>query len=88
MMPTYIKQFNSRGELLGTIGRKGMGPGEFSGPEFAALEVSNGHLIVWEEINRRLSVFTLKGERESHEVFDEGESIWKIRGLANGQIYY
>ena len=81
----HIKQFNSRGELLGTIGRKGMGPGEFSGPEF--VEVSNGHLIVWEEINRRLSAFTLKGEFIKATRFsDEGESIWKIRGLANGQI--
>ncbi len=81
----HIKQFNSRGELLGTIGREGQGPGELSLAEF--IEVLQDRLIVWEWGNRRSSVFNLKGEFIKATRFsDEGGLIWKIRKLPDGQI--
>lgn len=81
----HIKKFNSKGQLIGTIGREGQGPGELSLTEF--IEVLQDRLIVWEWGNRRSSVFNLKGEFiKAIRFSDEGGLIWKIRKLPDGQI--
>jgi len=82
---SHIKKFNSKGELAGTIGREGSGPGELSLAEF--IEVVQDRLVIWEWGNRRLSVFNLKGEfLKATRLSDEDVLPWKIRGLPNGQI--
>jgi hypothetical protein len=56
-----IQKFNSQGEYLLTIGRKGQGPGEFeylSGAQFD----KEGNLYITDRINKRISFFNLNGK--------------------------
>jgi hypothetical protein len=54
-----IKMFNSKGEFLKIIGKKGQGPGDFSWP--FRIEVTENRLVVWELRNQRISLLDLNG---------------------------
>jgi len=56
-----IRVFDSKGKLLRAFGRRGQGPGEFSGP--GSIEVMiNGNLVVNDFMNRRYSFLTPDGK--------------------------
>jgi hypothetical protein len=56
-----IRVFDSRGKLLRAFGRRGQGPGEFSGPGLRDV-MSNGNLIISDLMNRRYSILTPDGK--------------------------
>jgi len=54
-----IKVFSKKGRFEAAIGRKGLGPGEFSFPSGVA--VLGGRLFVADKLNRRIQVLELSG---------------------------
>jgi hypothetical protein len=54
-----IKVFSKRGRFEAAIGRKGLGPGEFSFP--SGVSVLGGRLFVADKLNRRIQVLELSG---------------------------
>jgi len=54
-----IKKFDASGAFLGTIGRAGQGPGEFSFP--VDVEFSKGRFFVLELMNFRISIINDQG---------------------------
>lgn len=58
---TVIKIFDVNGRFKRTIGRKGQGPGEFSRIDSFQI-TSKGELLVVDNVNRRLSYFSLTGD--------------------------
>lgn len=56
-----IRVFDRNGKLIRAFGRKGQGPGEFSGP--GSIQVTaDAKLLVFDVLNGRLSVLTLDGK--------------------------
>jgi hypothetical protein len=55
-----VKLFSQRGELRGTIGRTGDGPGEFRLPQ-ALLALPNGGLAVLDQLHRAVATFDPSG---------------------------
>lgn len=51
-----ILVFNDGGELVQNVGREGRGPGEFQ--SIAAIDLSEGRLVVYDSILSRLSIFS------------------------------
>ncbi len=56
-----IRVFDSKGKLLRTFGRRGQGPGEFSGPGGIKV-MPDGVLVVSDVLSRRITYFNLKGK--------------------------
>lgn len=52
--------FNDAGERIGTIGRRGEGPGEFNSPTY--LSYAGGQLLVADTLNARIQIFDAAGE--------------------------
>ena len=71
-----VKVYDSSGEYVRTIGRKGQGPGELNIPTGILITPDN-QLLILDIINRRMSYFTLEGE------FTKNVSIADKTSLAN-----
>ncbi len=71
-----VKVYDSSGEYVRTIGRKGQGPGELNIPAGILITPDN-QLLILDIINRRMSYFTLEGE------FIRNVSIADKTSLAN-----
>jgi hypothetical protein len=56
-----IQVFGPDGRYVRTIGRKGQGPGEFSGPNSIDID-GEGHLYVLDDRQKRIQVLTTQGE--------------------------
>jgi len=56
-----IRVFNAKGKLLRTFGRRGQGPGEFSGPGGIKV-MPDGVLVVSDVLSRRFTYLTLNGK--------------------------
>jgi len=56
-----IKVYNSSGEYLDTVGREGIGPGEFSTPAYMAVS-PDGRIFLLDGRNQRVSIFDREGE--------------------------
>lgn len=81
----HIKKFNKEGKFTETIGRSGAGPGEFGLP--GHIEVSKDRLVLWESINRRISVLNLDGKFiKGFRFSGANERPMDIKGLPGGQI--
>jgi len=81
-----IERFDDSGRLLGVIGRRGQGPGEFSGPSL--VQASERHVAVWDRAIQRLVLFTIEGRFLKSLRFDQqiqGFPI-KIRSLPDGRF--
>jgi len=57
---TCIKAYDSEGEYLRTIGREGVGPGEFSTPVYMDIS-SDGRIFLMDGRNQRVVVFDIDG---------------------------
>jgi hypothetical protein len=57
-----IRKYDKNGKYISTIGRKGQGPGEFSGPNLKITFDKNNKLIVYDYGNNRISQFNRNGE--------------------------
>lgn len=81
----HVKVFDRSGKYVRTIGRKGQGPGEFSGPRALSLDRAAGELAVL-ETSRRMSFFKTDGTFLRHVPFKE---IWALYGRVDskGNIY-
>ncbi len=71
-----VKVYDSSGEYVRTIGKKGQGPGELNIPAGILITPDN-QLLILDIINRRMSYFTLEGE------FTKNVSIADKTSLAN-----
>jgi len=81
----HIKKFNKEGKFIETIGRSGAGPGEFGMP--GLIEVSKDRLVLWESVNRRISVLNLEGKFiKGFRFSGANERPMDIKGLPGGQI--
>ena len=68
-----IRVFNTKGKLLRTFGRRGQGPGEFSGP--GRIKVTpDGTLLIYDVLSRMFTYLTLDGK------FMKTVSVKKIPG--------
>lgn len=56
-----IVKFNADGELVGTFGEEGDGPGQFNFPHSLVVD-TRGRLLVADRENQRIQVFSLDGE--------------------------
>jgi hypothetical protein len=56
-----VKIFDDSGAYVGSIGKKGQGPGELNMPSGILISQKN-ELIIEDTLNRRLAFFTLEGE--------------------------
>ena len=56
-----IRVFNTKGKLLRTFGRRGQGPGEFSGPGGIKV-MPDGVLVVYDVLSLRFTYLTLNGK--------------------------
>lgn len=80
-----IKKFDSTGKFIKLIGKKGQGPGDLYLPTM--ITVSDDRLIVWEELNRRISIFTLDGDFIKSAKFSGDAGIpKKIKTLPNNNL--
>lgn len=80
-----IRKFDDFGTLLGTIGRKGSGPGEFDRP--VEVEVRGDRVFVRDLGRSRMFVFDLEGKLVSSTPVDEREGRWrKFRALPDGRF--
>jgi len=81
-----IKKFSPKGDFIQSIGKKGQGPGDFYGPSI--IEVSDDRLIVWEYLNRRVSILNLNGEFITSRKFSHGLTGLpkQIRTIQGGKI--
>jgi len=55
-----IKIFNDDGSMVGTIGKRGVNPGEFNGPTY--LNFSKNKLYVTDTLNARVQILTRTGD--------------------------
>lgn len=80
-----VLKFDSDGNFLKTIGRKGQGPGDFNMPFNIA--VTKDRLYVWEMGNRRISALALDGtyQKSVHVEMMEG-SPQAMKSLPNGSV--
>lgn len=76
-----IYKFDPSGRILGTIGRKGQGPGDLQG--IAALDILDGTKLVVHE-GRRLSLFDLDGNFQKN--LSVSGAIWAMTALRNGKV--
>lgn len=58
---TCIKAYDDQGRYLRTVGREGVGPGEFSTPVYMALS-SDGKIFLMDGRNQRVVVFSTAGD--------------------------
>lgn len=72
-----IKKYSPSGELVGTIGREGRGPGEFV--RIAALQVYDEQLKVYDADLMRISFFDIESREQVRSFLLEYES-WDIEG--------
>ncbi|MCJ7681471.1 MAG: hypothetical protein MUP70_12145 [Candidatus Aminicenantes bacterium] len=81
----HIKNFDSKGTFIGTMGRQGQGPGEFEGPYRICL--AGDSLVVYELSGRRLSRLHLDGQYDKSVPleFTEG-SLRALKGLPDGRL--
>jgi len=56
-----VRKFNKDGEYLLSLGRKGQGPGEFQNVKIVSVNIHND-LIAFDNMLRRISIFSEKGE--------------------------
>jgi hypothetical protein len=68
-----IRVFDSKGKRLWTFGRRGQGPGEFSGPGSIKV-MPDGTLLIYDVLSRRFNCLTLDGK------FLKTVSVKKIPG--------
>jgi len=82
----HIKVFGPDGKFQRTIGRKGQGPGDLSGP--ANIEISGARVIVWEGMNRRFSILDMKGGliRTAKALHGGWGDLMKLRALPDGRL--
>jgi sugar lactone lactonase YvrE len=79
---TRIQKFDTDGNYLATIGRKGQGPGEFIMP--TGLDIDrDGNLVVGDTAQSRLHVIVGDG-KDSRSIILRGERIYGVRCLADG----
>ena len=80
-----LKKFDPAGKYLGTIGKAGQGPGDFSGP--ASVEFSKGRLYVREGMNMRVSILTPDGSSIKLVSIDFQKGFWQVmRALPDGRF--
>jgi len=80
-----VKKFDPSGFFLGTIGRAGQGPGEFSYP--TEIEFSKGRLYVRELMNSRVSILDDKGTFLKSVRVEMQEGQWQnMRALPDGRF--
>lgn len=85
----HIKHFNSRGQFVGTIGREGRGPGEFS--RITNMFVARDTLHAYDFDNARLGVFVknASGRLEIDHYLDIEMTEDRIpRGVLKSKDYY
>lgn len=79
--------FDSSGELLRRVGRKGGGPGEF-GSNAGMVVLPDGRVAIWDSNNSRVSIFSESGDFERSWVAPSGFST--VNGLhtdRSGTLY-
>lgn len=80
-----IKKFDSSGNFIKVIGRKGQGPGEFNMPFW--LTATDNRLFVWDMMNMRLCALSLEGEFIRSITFQISEGRpQKLRSLPDGNV--
>ncbi|MDH4270855.1 MAG: 6-bladed beta-propeller [Candidatus Aminicenantes bacterium] len=81
-----VKRFDAAGKFLGTIGRKGQGPGEFFAPSM--VHVSENYLVVWDRSTRKLSLLTRAGRFLKALPFAQAREGYptQIRSLSDGKF--
>ncbi|MTI86813.1 MAG: 6-bladed beta-propeller [Balneolaceae bacterium] len=72
-MQMQILVFNENGEYLNSIGRRGRGPGEFL--DFTAVYCEEDHLIVLDNLNKRVNKLSYEGELVETAVMPK-EMLW------------
>lgn len=81
-----IRVFDNGGMLLRTFGRRGQGPGEFSGP--GSIQVRDDRkLQVFDVLNRRLSLLTLDG-KSIRDIPAGGHVAIVIKSDSRGRSYF
>ena len=80
-----LKKFDPAGKYLGTIGKAGQGPGDFSGP--ASVEFSKGRLYVREGMNSRVSILNPDGSFIKSVPIDFQKGSWQVmHALPDGRF--
>jgi len=80
-----IKKFDAAGKFLGTIGKKGQGPGDLNGP--GELEFSHGRLYIREGMNMRVSILKPDGSVIKLVPIDFQKGYWQaMRALPDGRF--
>ncbi len=81
-----IKKFSADGEFLRIIGKEGQGPGEFGSP--LRIDVVRDRLIIWDSMNMRITLLSLKGEYIKSVKWDRMQQGWPygIKSLPDGKI--
>ncbi len=84
----HVRVFDSDGAYVGTIGRRGEGPGEFGSAEAIAI-LPDGRLVVRDPGNRRIAVFAPNTEQWDHWGYDPGNygSNSPLHTDAQGRTY-
>lgn len=57
-----LRKFGVDGSYLGTFGREGAGPGEYSGPDGGLGVLPDGRVVIRDPANARMQVFAADGE--------------------------
>lgn len=80
-MEPFLHVYSPRGELTGTLGRKGRGPGELLNPWSIARAGPDGSAVrIWDTATRRLTTFSLAGEAS------EGPQVRTAAAAVRGDI--
>lgn len=75
-----VRVFDADGGYVGTLGRRGGGPGELSGPDWGMVMLSDGRIAVRDPGNARLQIFDpVTGEAEAWPVIPSG--VHSSRGI-------
>lgn len=84
----HVRVFDSDGAYVGTIGRRGEGPGEFGSAEAIAI-LPDGRLVARDPGNRRIAVFAPNTEQWDHWGYDPGNygSNSPLHTDAQGRTY-
>jgi len=84
----HVRVFGSDGAYVGTIGRRGEGPGEFGSAEAIGI-LPDGRLVVRDPGNRRIAVFAPGTEQWEHWGYDPGNygSDSPLHTDAQGRTY-
>jgi len=81
-----IFKFNTRGELIGTYGRKGNGPGDLYHPKCNSI-LDRKYLVIGEYgLNRRISIFDFSGK--CVKVIKTNHSCFGVVALKNNHVAY